>query len=637
MSENIYAKNISALAKVDPSLTALLFSHATNEKFSVYQGKDLLDINIINNESHQYMYDNPLKDLEALAQEFETQYSRYPVLFFYGIGNGIFYKLLSGNPTHKHFIIIEPEVELIYIALNFIDIAEDIKNERIIIKLSSQMTFGEATKIVYKGDIKPYVKLYNLNVHSNFYETYQDDMNNINQLLIRSLKQMVLNHGNDTKDALIGIEQHIANLPKMIAGHQVQDLFKQRVAKHAVVISTGPSLAKQLPLLKQYAPYLTLICIDASLPILQKHNIVPDIVVSMERVELTSKFFEDLSPEVREKTYFLVSSLTHAKSIKNLENTKLILAMRPLSYMRYFDMPEYGYVGSGMSAANLGYQAAYLMHHENIILIGQDLAYSEDGRSHAKGHIFTENELTPKDDDLLVTKYGGEGVIKTTLVWSMFRNFFERDIEFTTQKSIMTFNCTEGGAKIHGAIERSFQDTLKDIIDTDTLKSNIDFEPTKAEEVPKKLKHAHEKTQSIVDYGLEFKEEIETLFLDIANQIEEIEELNKSDELQKIEYANLLELSDRIDVIKEKVESLEFSKMYIDTVQSYIFHQELDLAKIVVKNAETEEEKKTKLVEWVIAHKYWLFSLAGGIEAELTAVTRGRSNLIVACHDTKLL
>ena len=317
MSENIYEKNISALAKVDPSLTALLFSHATNEKFSVYQGKDLLDINIINNESHQYMYDNPLKDVEALAQEFETKYSRYPVLFFYGIGNGIFYKLLSGNPTHKHFIIIEPEVELIYIALNFIDIAEDIQNERIIIKLSSQMTFGEATKIVYKGDVKPYVKLYNLNVHSNFYETYQDDMNNINQLLIRSLKQMVLNHGNDTRDALIGIEQHIANLPKMIAGYKVQDLFKQRVAKHAVVISTGPSLAKQLPLLKQYAPYLTLICIDASLPILQKYNIVPDIVVSMERVELTSKFFEDLSPEVREKTYFLVSSLTHAKSIKN--------------------------------------------------------------------------------------------------------------------------------------------------------------------------------------------------------------------------------------------------------------------------------------------------------------------------------
>ena len=201
----------------------------------------------------------------------------------------------------------------------------------------------------------------------------------------------------------------------------------------------------------------------------------------------------------------------------------------------------------------------------------------------------------------------------------------------------MTFNCTEGGAKIHGAIERPFQDTLKDIIDIDTLKSNIDFEPTKAEEIPINLKHAHEKTQSIVDYGLEFKEEIETLFLDIANQIEEIEELNKSNELQKIEYDNLLELSERIDVIKEKVESVAFSKMYIDAVQSYIFHQELDLAKIVVKNAETEDEKKTKLVEWVIAHKYWLFSLAGGIEAELTAVTRGRSNLIVACHDMKLL
>lgn len=637
MEETIYEKNLSALLGVNPSLAANLFSVRANAKFSVYQGQELVDINIIENDSHRYLYDTPVVDLEKSVQEAETEYSRYPVLFFYGIGSGLFYKLISANPAHKHIIIIEPEIELLYIALNFIDIAEDIQSERIILQLSSHMTFGEGIKLVYKGDIKPYVKLYNLRIHSPFYDHYQRDIQEMNALLIRSFKQMVLNHGNDTNDALIGIEQHVHNLPVMIKNYKVQELIQQNKNDHAVIISTGPSLAKQIPLLKTYAPYMTLICIDASLPIIQEHGIVPDIVVSMERVELTSKFFENLNPSVKENTYFVVSSLTHEKSIINLADTKLVLAMRPLSYMRYFEMPEFGYIGSGMSAANLGYQLAYYMRHKNILLIGQDLAYADDGRSHSKGHIFSENEVKHKEDDLIVTKYGGEGFIKTTVIWDMFRNFFEKDIELTLKEGVSTYNCTEGGARIHGAIEKPFSDVLGEVVRMDTPKTAIQMKRTPPDEVPALLKHAYDITQEMIDYGLEFKLEVEALFLDIAQEIETLEELNKNHSLEKINYDNLIALSEKIDVIKEKVESLEFSKMFIDTVQSYIFHQELDLAKIVVQNAETELEKKAKLIEWIIAHRYWLFSLAGGIEAELTAITRGRPPLIEICHHMKLL
>ncbi|MDD5052064.1 MAG: DUF115 domain-containing protein [Sulfuricurvum sp.] len=637
MEKTIYERNISALLEVNPALAANLFALTSNTKFSVYQGKELIDINIIENETHRFLYEQPSIDLEKAIKEAETKFSRYPVLFFYGIGNGIFYKLISANPAHKHIIIIEPEIEILYIALNFIDIAEDIHKERIVLELSSQMTFGEGLSIAYKGDIKPYVKLYDLQIHSPFYDHYHRDIQEMNAILMRSFKQMVINHGNDTNDALIGIEQHVYNLPKMVENFQVQTLISQNKNTNAVIISTGPSLAKQLPLLKEYAPYMTLICIDASLPILQEHGIVPDVVVSMERVQLTSKFFENISPEVKEKTYFVVSSLTHKQTILNLSECNLVLAMRPLSYMRYFEMPEFGYIGSGMSAANLGYQLAYYMNHKNIILIGQDLAYSDDGKSHAKGHIFSETEVKHRENDLVVTKYGGEGVIKTTIVWDMFRNFFEKDIEVTTHEGMSTYNCTEGGARIYGAIEQPFLDVLTEIVHMDSPKIPIHIQRTSSEEVPALLKHAYDKTQEMIDYGLEFKEEIETLFIDIVGEIEKLEELNNSNMLETIEYDKLIDLSEQIDRIKEKVESIEFSQTFVDTVQSYIFHQELDLAKIVVKNSETDVEKKAKLIEWIIAHRYWLFSLAGGIEAELTAITRGRPPLIEVCHRLKLI
>lgn len=58
-----------------------------------------------------------------------------------------------------------------------------------------------------------------------------------------------------------------------------------------MIVSTGPSLYKQLPLLKEHADKITIFSVDASFPILVKHGIKPDVVVTLERVEPTADFF----------------------------------------------------------------------------------------------------------------------------------------------------------------------------------------------------------------------------------------------------------------------------------------------------------------------------------------------------------
>lgn len=57
-------------------------------------------------------------------------------------------------------------------------------------------------------------------------------------------------------------------------------------------------------------------------------------------------------------------------------------------------------------------------------------------------------------------------------------------------------------------------------------------------------------------------------------------------------------------------------------MQSYIVHQELEFAKIVVRPVHTLIEKQVKQIDWLYAHKYWLFSLAGGMDAALEAAKR---------------
>ena len=64
--------------------------------------------------------------------------------------------------------------------------------------------------------------------------------------------------------------------------------------------------------------------------------------------------------------------------------------------------------------------------------------------------------------------------------------------------------------------------------------------------------------------------------------------------------------------------------MFWDTTQSYILSQELDLAVIAVKPFKTELEQKAKMIEFLFAHKAWLFMLAGGVDAVLVAIEKNK-------------
>jgi len=95
------------------------------------------------------------------------------------------------------------------------------------------------------------------------------------------------------------------------------------------------------------------LCIDASLPILQAEGIAPDIVFSLERVEATAKFYENLDRELLKDTIFAPTSIVHPKLLKNIEGMQKAITMRPFGYTFAFRLKKWGYIGVGMSAANM--------------------------------------------------------------------------------------------------------------------------------------------------------------------------------------------------------------------------------------------------------------------------------------------
>lgn len=151
-------------------------------------------------------------------------------------------------------------------------------------------------------------------------------------------------------------------------------------------------------------------------------------------------------------------------------------------------------------------------------------------------------------------------------------------------------------------------------------KSPLKLTPPSPEVSAKNLKEAYEMCLDVLDYSKRCKERIEELFLEVAPFLEHVEELNKKGDLESLNLDRLEELSQKINDIKSLFDEPEFNYCFNDAIQSYIFHQELDIAKIVVKPTPTKEELQAKQLDWIYAHKYWLFSLAGGIDSVMEVI-----------------
>ncbi len=623
MNSDIYYKNLNALEIANPTLFYKLSSLSENTKYDVtISNKDPLDINIIEISNKKKMYANPVEDTLKQISNFDD-YLRYPFLAFYGFGNGVFLKAILQNEIHQKIVVVEPEPEILFIALHFMDFSEAIQNERLVIFLEENADYPTIRQFIGTNKFGQFLKTYRMHITSPYYNKYQENMVQINKIFIDAILHFIKTHGNDATDSLVGIDHFWQNIPRMLKNPSFYELLGKKNAQTAVIVATGPSLTKQLPLLKEIQDHVTIISVDASMPILEKWGIKPDIVTSLERVKETAKFFKNTSKKFQKDIVFLSSALQHKDIYKNIKDGQLVIAMRPFGYMQILGIDEYGYIGIGMSSANLAFELAFLMDYKSVIFIGQDLAYGTDGKSHAQNHVYGEDEVKIRDEDSFITSYGGKGLVRTNDIWRLFLGFFVSAIA-DAKKYLVAYNCTEGGARIDGTVEIPFKEAIEKLIDRNFYKKRIVLEKPSQAQYEKYIKHVKKNMTTMIKYGKDAKRSIEKLFLDVAKECERIESLNKAGKLEKINFEKVKKLLERIDILKEVSATETFRRMFWDTTQSYILSQELDLAVIVVKPFKTELEQKAKMIEFLFAHKAWLFMLAGGVDAVLVAIEKNK-------------
>ncbi len=620
------SKNLEALAKSDLELSNSLKNFEGNQKYEIYiDGNDIASINIVDKTTHTPLYvTKPVEETVKKIEDF-VEYSNYPYLYFFGVGNGIFYKMLLSNEIHKRITVFEPELELLYIALHFVDLSEEITNGRFCIIHTPSFDFAKAYALISHEDSKLYSKVYDIHMLLPYYAKYASSLNDVNKTMIRAIEHNIIAVGNDAKDSIMGLEHHIKNLPEVVRSPYIPEFIgKLNNTNTAIIASTGPSLAKQIPLLKEMQDYVTIISIDASFPILCANGIKPDVVVSLERIPLTASFYKKTPAECHQDVIFAITSIVHQELKDAIQGGIKQYSLRPFGYTKFFQIPMWGYLGIGMSAANKAFEMVAHSKIENCIFIGQDLAYGEDGKTHSRGYTLGEDEFKPSNTNVYVEKYGGGAMVRTNDIWKLFLNFFENDIA-NLRRPLNIINATEGGARIHGTQEMPFSKAIELCVDTSKKKERITLEFPTEQDSQAYMHLAESRVIELLKIGKKVKKETEEVFLEVVKTIEELERLNEEGKLETIDFKHLGDVIDKIDNVKEYFNDQNFLEAFIDAVQSFIIHQELDIAKIQVKYAKEDIYKKAKMIEWLYAHKYWLFSLAGGIESVLHVVNKSAS------------
>ncbi|MBI3987484.1 MAG: DUF115 domain-containing protein, partial [Lentisphaerae bacterium] len=245
------------------------------------------------------------------------------------------------------------------------------------------------------------------------------------------------------------LENMVLNLDRIRRESTLESLFDRASGRPVVIVGAGPSLDKNIGVLASFMDRVTIVACDAAWPMLMRAGVTADLVVTLDDGDLVWRFFAPIPAELQANTG-LVGILS--------SNWHVMRTYRgPIFFGRY-DKPmdrqiekalnrSVPLVDGGQCVGHAAFELARLMGADPIVMVGFDLAYS-DNRFYSKSMevpIFEALEPPPEN---MVSVEGIDGKpVRTEISFLMYLREFERRIARCGRQ---VWDATEGGARKAG-------------------------------------------------------------------------------------------------------------------------------------------------------------------------------------------
>lgn len=509
---------------------------------------------------------------EAVFMTREIEDKKDHLVIVFTIANlTLLHKIVEKVTKNSRILIYEPNPYLLKYALMNYDLSFLWEAKQTVLLFE----FGDEKKFEYEIKKCSAIKWQNLVKNicvispPNMWH-YKEKCYFVTKLFLEGLDIQIKTLGNSLEDIFFGQENNYKNVDAIIENSDLKEIKNKFEGYPAIVVASGPSLDKNIDILHKAQDKALIITCDASWMACKKHNVKPDAIASIERIENTYKFYYE-GKTFDEDMVLIGPSVLWPQIVEEYPGRKIITNKVDNGIEKWWadNFDNLYHVGQGMSCANVAFAYALYAGCNPIILIGQDLAYTNN-KIHSD---LTHTKFEGANDDRLAQGLMVEDIygnmIPTSDVYNLFRNWFE--IQINSYPNLKVIDATEGGAKIHGSEIM----TLQDVIDTYCNKElPMHLIDCLSEEVKPETEDYIKKYEQIIREARKQKKRLEKLQSRAAKHYKTLESIYYNKELEKMSESQLvqeilkMQKGDRIiqDIVANQYVVTYFQQMIQQTI-----------------------------------------------------------------------
>ena len=464
----LYKKNLETLKKYYPDMDVLIESaeNVVDEELEVKEeiSKDAHKILKVKRNDRICYLNGKRNSREPAALWVESLgklETNSPVLIM-GAGNEAYLEeLVRGTKKRITIVVYEPSLKIFKKFLDMIDLAPLMEKQLIIFWIDGLNGMDEKNlRVVLSGLIKYEMLCYSRKIILPNYDLlFPEQAINFLKLCREIMYEEVAGYNTKNIFSNVMVKNLLSNSRFLCDGYKTTQLVEVIPRDiPGILVAAGPSLNKNIKELKKAKGKAFIIAVDTAIKPLLKEGIIPDMYAIVDAMKPL-----DLVRLEEARDIPLVTTLNAASEVLEYHTGKKFFYNEGYQFAeRIFRKTgqKIGNVNSGGSVATSAFSLLYKIGIDTIILVGQDLAYTNN-KSHADG-TFQETMNEEDTSHFMMVEGNYEEKVPTRPDFKIFLDWYGRYIEGCKEhrERFRVINATEGGARIKGTEVMSLEDAI---------------------------------------------------------------------------------------------------------------------------------------------------------------------------------
>lgn len=318
---------------------------------------------------------NPQNEAQKYIED-EISIPDESVITMYGLSNGCFAReFLSKNKNNVRCIVFEPDLAVFIQVIRNIDITDILSDARLFLVVNDINL--DMMEIILEKSLREFNKNNNRHIALPKYaDIYNDTYDWMVKIIDEKYDRMKILTNTAIQFGKRCCKNDIYNMKYLAgcrSGNDLVGMFPDDMP--AIVVSAGPSLAKNVNLLREAKGKALIVVVDAAINTVVSVGIMPDMIVSID----FAKPLENFKAEGLQKVPFIANMDSNSKVFDYLKPENLFFGSSDsLVWDKLFKKvgSEIRMLEEGGSVATAAIANLISWGFKKIILIGQDLAFT---------------------------------------------------------------------------------------------------------------------------------------------------------------------------------------------------------------------------------------------------------------------